>query len=113
MLELNQTLTHSLGQDLPLLPWEAVLRFVATAQSSQIAARFIKLLLMLGSNKLVKILHHREEKVGGKRKKGKIKINPQQAINATESYKSGTSRLDKKVQLNKLNSKCFHLRFIQ
>lgn len=85
MLELNQTLTHSLGQDLPLLPWEAVLRFVATAQSSQIAARFIKLLLMLGSNKLVKILHQREEKGGGGGKKERK--NKNQSTTGNKCYR--------------------------
>lgn len=57
-------------------------------------------------------MHQREGKGEGGEKKERKEINPQQEINATETYNSGTSRLDKKVQLNKLKSKGFYLIFI-
>lgn len=51
-------------------------------------------------------------KKGKKKKKKEEEINPQQEINAIETYNSGTSRLDEKVQLYKLKSKGFYLIFI-
>lgn len=59
-----------------------------------------------GAEQTGKNLASERRKAGGRKKK---KINPQQEINATETYNSGTSRLDKKVQLNKLKSKGFYL----
>lgn len=46
-------------------------------------------------------------------KKERKKSNSQQAMKATKTYNIKTSRLDNKVQLNKLKSKCFYLIFMQ
>lgn len=50
-------LTYFLCQSFSLFQQEAVLRFVSTAHPSQIATCFIKLFLMVRSNKLVKFFH--------------------------------------------------------